>query len=198
VFHGCFYNNATQREINENTHFGERGKCYFGRHYKRNIAKIGSDAPGLLPQFGVLLFSDFHVTPVPALLAIRSDYSRAIFSVQLTVLMPGFCTTRPNCRRSVISMTHAALIPNLGTICLDYGRTIIPVPLAIPVPALFAIQPNPGRSVVPVQFSMSIPVLCAVRLDHGWTTAAVRLAMLVLMLYPLQQTTRLYLSGHLV
>jgi hypothetical protein len=29
VFRSCFYNSATQREINENTHFEEHGMGYF-------------------------------------------------------------------------------------------------------------------------------------------------------------------------
>ncbi len=81
MFLSCFYNSASQREINENTYFGEHGMGYLGRYYKRSTINIKSDATRLFTQFGVLLLGDMLVMPIPILFAARPNYSWPVVAV---------------------------------------------------------------------------------------------------------------------
>jgi hypothetical protein len=88
MFRGCFYNDATQQEINENTHFKEHGKHYFGRHYEESAIRTESDTQGLRLQSSVLLLGNSLAIPPPLLCTIGSNHGGPIISVPLVMLPP--------------------------------------------------------------------------------------------------------------
>jgi hypothetical protein len=136
MFRSRFCNNATQREINENTHSQGHGKYYFGRCHKENIAKAKSNILRLFTQFGVLLLGDLFIMPIPLLLAICLNYGWTILPVPLAVL-----------------------VPYLRSICLNRGWPIIAVLLTILKPLLSSIRFDCGWSIIPVKIAVLIPVL---------------------------------------
>ncbi len=87
AFRGFFYNSATQRKINENTHSREHGIGYYGHYYKRNAIKMKSNTPRLLAQFIVLLFGNSAAVP-PPLRTTRANDSRTILAMCPTVPVP--------------------------------------------------------------------------------------------------------------
>jgi hypothetical protein len=118
---------SDQQEINKNTHFKEHGKYYFDHYYKEDTAKMKSSTPGLLPQLGVLLFSDFPTVPPPLLCAIRSNYSRAIVAMHPITSEPQLCSIWFYPGWAIVSVYLVVPSPNLRAIRLNLSWAALSV-----------------------------------------------------------------------